>query len=922
MQTRMPQEPVAATYLCQSVIGSGGMGEVMLAVDLNRGQQVALKLVRADRARKLRALRRFNREVRAMARLDHPSVVAVYDYGVHSDDDGVKRPFFVMEFVQGQSLRGFLNSKPTLEQAHPIFDHILSALAYAHARGVVHRDLKPENVLLSERDGELIPRILDFGIARMIDDELFEDVGTFDPDPIAFRILEDMSTIDASFDEENTQAIELRSSISRPDADEPGSNRITSLNQCVGTPAYLAPEQIRPKRQGVGPSADLYAFGVMLFELCGGHRPFRARTPQELLRLHLSQPVPAIQAQPHIHMPAGLAELIHRLLAKDPNERPFCAADVRRNLRAIFAGRGLPPPPVPSYDALSNSSLGNSQLRRTRRLKSALQPKLGTGLLRFRDPPLVGRDSEQHSIWQRLVGACENRQAHLVVLDGEAGIGKTRLLNWMRERCEELGIARTVNVSCDATQLGFGLREGLGRLLGTRSLDADAFEQRLRTELERLGLQRQESILRSFLHPKGAAVNRLAPVYAAFDAVLRRFSQERPLLLQLDDIHFTSDDVFELLQTLLESQLIDPYPALIVASLRGEYLFEPSLAAQIDAISLREDVTRITLKPLSREEMARLASSMLPLEAATLAHAVERSAGHPLFLVQLLRQWVASDELDADSRGMLSLRVQPASSSSRINEVVERRITSFISSLHRRSRVSSSVIRAMLECFAVVGENISFDMVSAIARREGISQLQIQEVWENALRDGLCYETTTEDCVQFTHPLVRSQLIEWARAQASYARRHLLCASAKLERGAGDPAQLHLELSEHLFEAGQATRAWRHLVYSARFALDMNRYRIARLRLRRALDLLPTLPNEEEQPISASERFDARRAYIDASLRLSMHEDVGEELLALLHDAGQESERIAWVRLFQSEWASSSDHSERAIQGFNEALQR
>jgi len=478
------------------------MGEVYLASEPNAGAEVALKLIRADRAESVRALRRFTREVRAMARLDHPCIASVYDYGVHRDEDGVRRPFFVMERVEGRSLRDFLEERPSIDDALPVFDQVLSALAYAHARGVIHRDLKPENVLLGSQghDGIPVVKILDFGIARMVDDDVLDEatVARIElgmSDDTGRGITDEMSTLEMRFSTAEISSMEaiVPPSDSHPTAeldellddeleswDETGASatvhdqppsvagRLTQLNQCVGTPAYLAPEQIRSKRHAVGPASDLYAVGIMLYELLCGKRPFRARTPRELLKMHLAKPLPEIKPLPNLEIPDGLRTLVRRLLSKHPSDRPTFAADVRRTLRAIASGRDVVPPAIPAVDARQpqkgsspfNPALakpGTSQLgEKTSETPSAPPARLAMGLLPFREAAFVGRATQRHELWQRFTDAHDSGSMQVVIVDGESGIGKTRLVRWLRERAEELGLARAFVAPYDAGPGGGG----------------------------------------------------------------------------------------------------------------------------------------------------------------------------------------------------------------------------------------------------------------------------------------------------------------------------------------------------------------------------------------------------------------------------------------------------------------------------------
>lgn len=259
-------------------IGRGGMGEVWRGVHVAQDVPVALKIMTADRARNPKYLRAFSNEVRAVARLDHPGIVMVLDHGeINAQVALASRgrfaegcPYLVMELSSGGSLAQLPTpqSWPTLRG---VLLALLEALSHAHARGVIHRDLKPANVLLSTR-ADLRPglKVSDFGIA---------------------------------------QAVE----------------RQTSLLGGAGTPRYMAPEQIARRWRDQGPWTDLYALGCVAYELCTGATPFTNDEPREVLRAHLTRPVPP--PTPRLAVADGFTTWLTQLLAKNPAARFRRAAD-------------------------------------------------------------------------------------------------------------------------------------------------------------------------------------------------------------------------------------------------------------------------------------------------------------------------------------------------------------------------------------------------------------------------------------------------------------------------------------------------------------------------------------------------------------------------------------------------------------------
>ncbi len=249
-------------YRVLNVLGRGAMGVVYLGYDEAIDRQVAIKTIHRrllDEDGDQEWLERFRREVRAAGRCLHPNIVTVFEYG---EVEGT--PYIVMEYVQGRELRDYLKERQPLplDSAVAIIVQVLNALSHAHAHGVVHRDIKPANVIVLA-DGQV--KVTDFGIARM----------------------------DASSD-------------------------LTQAGMMVGTPSYMAPEQFRD--QHPDHRADLYAAGVVLFELLTGVRPFSGRNASELMCQVLTEsPQRVTQLNPAL--PAELDAVLNRALAKDPGQR-------------------------------------------------------------------------------------------------------------------------------------------------------------------------------------------------------------------------------------------------------------------------------------------------------------------------------------------------------------------------------------------------------------------------------------------------------------------------------------------------------------------------------------------------------------------------------------------------------------------------
>ena len=230
------QAALVARYALDRELGHGGMATVYLAQDLKHGRPVAIKVLRPELAAALGA-ERFLREIEIAARLTHPHILPLHDSG---EANGFL--YYVMPYLEGESLRDRLNREPQLpvEEAVRIAREVASALSYAHSHDVVHRDIKPENILLS--GGEAV--VADFGIARAI---------------VAA-----------------------------------GTEKLTDTGLAVGTPGYMSPEQATAEAHIDG-RADTYALGCVLYEMLAGHPPFLGTTAQEVLARHTLDPVPPLR---------------------------------------------------------------------------------------------------------------------------------------------------------------------------------------------------------------------------------------------------------------------------------------------------------------------------------------------------------------------------------------------------------------------------------------------------------------------------------------------------------------------------------------------------------------------------------------------------------------------------------------------------
>jgi len=285
------QQSLGTAYRIERELGRGGMSRVFLAKDERLRRRIVVKVLPPELAAGM-SIERFEREILLAAALTHPHIVPILAAG---ETDGL--PYYLMPYLDGESLRARLARGPLpVAEAISILRDVARALEFAHGQGVVHRDIKPANIVLA--NGAAV--VLDFGIAKAV---------------------------------ERSRAADSLARASSEDVSDP----LTALGVAIGTPAYMAPEQAVGD-PGIDHRADLYALGVVAFEMLAGRTPFGDRPAPQLVAAHITEPAPSLVAIRH-DAPREIAACIQRCLEKDPASRPQSAAE----LLAALAGNATGP---------------------------------------------------------------------------------------------------------------------------------------------------------------------------------------------------------------------------------------------------------------------------------------------------------------------------------------------------------------------------------------------------------------------------------------------------------------------------------------------------------------------------------------------------------------------------------------------------
>ncbi len=291
-----PQNPnigrVLGSYRLLQLLGEGGMGQVYLGEHTRLGRKVALKLLRPEYARHTKAVQRFFGEARAVNQISHDNIVEITDF-IENDVDADGKPaekYYIMELLKGRSLGDIQKTEGILplQRTLPIMLQVCSALSAVHEAGIVHRDLKPDNIFLIEKAGKTdFVKLLDFGVAKFTDLSASQQMGR------------------------------------------------TGVGALVGTPEYMSPEQMSGKT--VDHRSDIYALGIILYEVVTGRQPFTAKSLGEMAIKHLTVTPPKPSKLKDLpHMPSrDLEQLIMQCLQKDPLKRPQQVSEITERLTPI-----------------------------------------------------------------------------------------------------------------------------------------------------------------------------------------------------------------------------------------------------------------------------------------------------------------------------------------------------------------------------------------------------------------------------------------------------------------------------------------------------------------------------------------------------------------------------------------------------------
>lgn len=616
-------EVLATRYEVVREIGRGGMGVVFLCKDLVTGERVALKRLRAPDDGKAQSREEeswwFQQEARAVASLDHPAIVRARDFGMLPDGS----PYLVMDALPGRSVHEWMHTTTMpWSVIWVLTDQTLAGLAHAHARGVIHGDLKPSNVMLDLASSGRGPRafILDLGLAWL---------------------------------RENRHDSRLDG------APEPE----LAVHAGAGTVGWVAPEQIRKTATHVGPATDMYALACIMYRVLTGKEIFEGNA-QEVLRAHKRTPVTPPQLPEGV--PPGVAQFIVKMLAKKPWDRYELAADARKAWQE-FRPRHAPTMEETMARAPAPPAAPSSTVMPERGRAVAAARSLAPGLLSLRPAPMVAREEEREFLTRMVEDLCHDRiEPHqMVAMVGEAGVGKSRLAEWLCEYVHEHGHMWVLRARYGKTPTPLdGLTAAVNKFYNLQGADRALVEQTLLNRWE-IAKDDDEGLTwvaatAEWLRPTPAGESVVGPTgkrfvldnaelrFAVIKRVLERIGAERPILIWFDDLHLSSPNTFEVLSRLHREAL--DLRILILTTARSESL-ETDLDAALRLEQLRTEWLGhvLELAPFGEEETHVLLRATLPLHADAIQSATRQSRGNALFALQLLHAWAGGGYLTMDA---------------------------------------------------------------------------------------------------------------------------------------------------------------------------------------------------------------------------------------------------------------------------------
>ena len=778
-------------------VARGGMGVVWRGRHRQQGLPVAVKVLGGGQSSpRERAV--FEFEVRSTARLHHPGVIYLLDYG-HIPETTTRAsegllepdsPYLVMEWLSGGSL-----SEREITSWEALLDvllRLLDALAHAHARGVLHRDIKPGNVMFAT-DEDIRPgvRLVDFGLAA---------ASRFDPD-----------------------------------SHEPLYG---------GTPAYTAPEQVT--RSGVreqGPWTDIYGVACLAYRLACGKPPFTGDA-DAVIDQQLIDPLPEIE--PVFDVPRGLDDWIQQATQKAPRDRFISAAEAGVALARLDAGLygtrpsldvdlpssgGAPreetsstvptdlitlrvgaganrgdadraDPVVSGEVALASGARLRMPVPRKWHTGLLLPPPVrlvdaGLGLFGLRAPPFSGRIAAREILWARVHDAFTAGRSQQITIRGDRGTGKSRVMDWLGRRVHELGLGAVLEIGFDeASGLAGGLGRFFERICNGQALGRTEVADRLYAhlgELTALPEKKAEEIVALFGSDMLETID-ASDLVELLVAYLGARAAQRPVLLLVDDAQWAQG--IEALAPRVEAEAAERPIVALYATRSGPAIGTGALSRHLT----------LDLEPLHDTDIEALLQELIRMSPDLAAQVVGRAEGNPLFAIQIVTDWVRRGRVRATERGFDLIDGEDPVLPDDVRRIWAERIERFVG-----DGPEALALRDALEIAATFGAD-----VNASAWREACRAADVEvppRTRATMLRSGLIMDSAAG--FRFSHGLLREALVQQAERAGRSQKWHRACARAIQMNDRHGTSGSWEHLAFHLIVAGESAEAIEPLLRSA-----------------------------------------------------------------------------------------------------------
>ncbi len=753
-------------------LGHGGMAEVWLAEHRQTKRRAAIKIIQLGRADDARFLESFYDEAREHARLVHPNIATLIDYGTieaaDSPPENARKglPYLVMELADG-SLREHMPT--SWSQSKRVFREILSALAFAHAHGVIHRDLKPENILVC---GDEL-KLADFGIAHGF--------------------------------------AEIR----------PGESaeRVTSTAG-AGTPYYMSPEQLHARWRDFGPWTDIYAFGCMVFEIICGERPYAGKSLFEIAHKHISGPFPALT--PQFPIPDEVSVWLLNLVARPEESRFAFAADALAGLDAISDSTDDHETSTESaesvesgesaatlIDAFSETHLSQPEFDPHRVGSSSRAPAAprplewrpdllgsawtGLGIFGMRDPGMIGLEDTRDRLWEELLRTSAGLR--VVVLRGTDATPMKPVCKWLIQRSHELGAATHVSCLHSHSMLP---NEGL---CGTLE---DLFEL--------WGLETQDRITRvsSKMAPitEAASLEPLARTLVAesqadrkigytrnerFRAIGQAFrvaSRGRPLIFWVEDAQW-ADEAVQFVSYLREH--FAELPVLVLVSVSIDQLDEfEEVTLILDELAKTSSL--LELRPFHAGEEERWIERLLPLDEPARDGLMARTKGDIVLSQAILDEAIRRGAIhDLGDRFTIAADF-PAD----VQEIFLQRIDACVATLPETERIAG---HAYFEVLAALG-HATAEEASAVMNEAGfVVPAGLERV---SLDNAILERQGTR--LGYAHAVIEKAVAKRMKARQTWQDWHLAC--LEVLDHAGAPVARLARHADHIGDFNRRLRVY------------------------------------------------------------------------------------------------------------------